>query len=426
MAARVLCQVATGRSLSEALPRVLEEAPPRDRALIQELSYGVSRWRIRLQALLGRLLERPLKPRDRDLEALILVGLYQLLYLRMPSHAAVAATVEAARSLDKPWAVGLINGVLRHIQREREALEAAVDADPVTRFSHPAWLQTALRKVWPKRWEAIMEAGNRRPPMSLRVNMKLGSRQAYLGRLLEAGIPSRPIKEVSSGLLLDAPVDALVLPGFSEGWVSVQDGGAQLAVGLLDLHPDQQVLDVCAAPGGKSCHILEAAPEGVVLTAVDLDEQRMERVRENLQRLGLSARLFIGDAVRPRGEWAETACYDRILLDAPCSATGVIRRHPDIKQLRRAEDIVALAETQGRMLSAIWPLLKPGGMLLYVTCSLMPEENEQQVEGFLALQEDARERLIDAAWGHVRRVGRQTLPGEDSMDGFYFACIEKV
>jgi 16S rRNA (cytosine967-C5)-methyltransferase len=423
-AARVVYQVLEGRSLNDVLAPAQALVEQRDRALLQELCYGVIRWYYRLQAISGQLLQRPLKKRDRDVELLILVGLYQLVYMRIPAHAAVAETVETVRSMGKPWAAGLVNGVLRRFQREQEQLLSAVDADPVARYAHPQWLLQEIRRRWPDRWQEILQAANARPVMSLRVNLGRVSRQDYFEKLGAAAVPARPIKGVASGLVLDRPLEVTGLPGFSEGQVSVQDGGAQLAAGLLDLQPGQQVLDACAAPGGKSCHILELEP-AVRLTAVDQDQTRLQRVRENLQRLDLSAGVFVGDAAAPVGEWAATR-YDRILLDVPCSATGVIRRHPDIKLLRRAGDIPALAELQSRILSKVWQLLKPGGILLYATCSLLPQENEQQIEHFLAGRDDARERPIEATWGHACEYGRQTLPGEDSMDGFYYAVLQRV
>lgn len=412
-----------GRSLSDLMPSALETVAARDRALLQELCYGTIRWLLRLQAVTQRLLQRPLKRRDRVIELLILVGLYQLLHMRVPAHAAVTETVEAVRVLGRPWAAGLVNGVLRRFQREHETLLAAVDSDQGHRFAHPRWLMEAVREAWPERWEAILDAANARPPMTLRVNRGRIDREAYGELLQQAGVAATPLAAVASALVLERPLEVDALPGFAEGLVSVQDAGAQLAAELLAPQAGQRVLDACAAPGGKSGHILELAPE-VELTAVDLDGQRLERVRENLRRLRFKADLYVGDAAAPAGEWAAPG-YDRILLDVPCFATGVIRRHPDIKLLRRSDDIPALVRRQAQILDNIWPLLKPGGILLYATCSLLPVENEQQLERFLARQRDARERTIDAAWGHVRTVGRQTLPGEESMDGFYYAVLQK-
>ncbi|MEE9357476.1 16S rRNA (cytosine(967)-C(5))-methyltransferase RsmB [Candidatus Vondammii sp. HM_W22] len=424
-AAILLRQLADGRSISDLLAGGLEQVNPRDRALVKEFCFGVARWQVRLEAIAGKLLSRPIKAKEGEVKALILVGLYQLIYMRVAPHAAVGETAEAARLLNKKWAVSLINAVLRRFQREQEALLIAVDTRPEARYATPSWLLKKLQRCWPEQWPEILAASNTHPPMSLRVNLARVNRIAYLDRLKQASIAAKPIPHTLTGLVLDSPIDVEKLPGFAEGLVSVQDGGAQLAAPLLDLQPGQLVLDACAAPGGKSCHILESIPDSVTLTAVDLDRQRLMRIDQNLQRLGLDGEVVQGDADNPEGDWAARR-YDRILLDVPCSATGVIRRHPDIKLLRRSDDIPSLVETQQRILTAIWPLLKPGGMLLYATCSLIAQENESQVAHFLETQEDAREKPIEKAWGHQRRVGRQTLPGEATMDGFYYACLEKV
>lgn len=424
MAARIICQVAEGSSLSDALASKLAEVPAKERALIQELCYGVLRWWLRLHWISNNLLQRPLKARDGDLLALILIGIYQLLYMRVPPHAAVTETVEATRGLNKHWASGLVNGVLRNLIRNQDDLLATIAEDETADLSCPDWLLGSIRKAWPQQWRTILEALNQRPPMSLRVNLQRCSRDSYLDRLQTQAITASPIPGVASGVVLEKPQDVFTLPGFADGLVSVQDGGAQLAAGLLDLQSGQAVLDLCAAPGGKTCHILEAAPGDISLAAVDIASDRLQRVRENLERLGLSAALYSGDAADPNGDWAE-ASYDRILLDVPCSATGVIRRHPDIKLLRRPEDIAVLVELQGRILQSAWSLLRPGGVLVYVTCSLLPRENEKQVASFLGNNQDAMELPIDALWGHARSLGRQTLPGEDSMDGFFYARLEK-
>ncbi len=424
VAARIICQVVGGRSLSDVLTTGLQEVPPQDKALVQELCYGVLRWWLRLHWIAHSLLERPLKQRDGDLEVLILIGIYQLLYMRTPTHAAVAETVEGVRGLGKPWASGLVNGVLRNLIRNQDDLLASIGEDVAADLSCPEWLLGMLKKAWPDDWRSILEATNARPPMSLRVNSKRSTRSDYCTMLQKASIAAKPIPGTACGVLLDKPQDVFGLPGFADGLVSVQDGGAQLAAGLLDLQPGQQVLDLCAAPGGKSCHILELAPADIKLTAVDIHADRLQRVQENLERLGLQATLYAGDAAEPEGEWTDTT-YDRILLDVPCSATGVIRRHPDIKLLRRPDDIAALASLQGRIMDSAWSLLKPGGVLVYVTCSLLPRENEKQIESFLSGHADAEELPVDAVWGHARSRGRQTLPGEDSMDGFYYARIQK-
>ncbi len=424
VAARMIHQVVGGRSLSDILRRDLEQASPEHRPLIQELCYGVMRWYPRLDALLQLLLERPLKARDGDIRALILAGCYQLLYMRVADHAAVAETVEAAKALGKPWAVGLVNGLLRRLQREQDQLLDQLADNLVAQSAYPAWLLERIKTAWPEQWQDIIEASNQRPPMSLRVNLRRQDRDHYAAQLKRQGIAASVIPSLPTALILERPQDVHELPGFLEGSVSVQDAGAQMAAGLLDLQPGQRVLDACAAPGGKSGHILETEPELALLVALDVDATRLERVKENLQRLKLNAKLCQGDASAPSGEWARQP-YDRILLDLPCSATGVIRRHPDIKLLRRKKDIPALAALQSQILDVIWPLLAPGGKLLYCTCSLLPDENELQVAQFLQRQPDAQELPINASWGHERSCGRQILPGEQTMDGFYYALLEK-
>lgn len=416
------------RDRGQSLTRVLSQSPlprpPADRALTQELIYGTLRVLPRLEALAGFLLNHPVKPGDRDLEALILVGLYQLVVLDTPPHAAVAATVEATRLLGKPDKAALVNALLRRFLRERDALLAQADSLPSARWLFPEWLLASLRRDWPERWEAIVLASNDRPPMSLRVNRLRMDRLAYAGLLAESGIASRPIPDTESGLMLDRPVSAQTLPGFDSGLVSVQDGGAQLAAQILDARPGDRVLDACAAPGGKTANLLERAGGHLDLVAIDTEPTRLETVRETLARLGLAARIERADAAEPRGEWASPA-FDRILLDVPCSATGVIRRHPDIKWLRRASDIAGLSALQGRILDAVWPLLAPGGRLLYVTCSLLDAENQDQIAAFLARRADARELPIAASWGLARAHGRQLLPTPGGSDGFYFALIGK-
>jgi len=421
-AARALAAILGGQSLSEVLP--VATVPVRDRALLAELLFGTCRWFHRLDFYLGRLLQRPLKPRDVDVRTLLLVGLYQLTELRVPDHAAVDETVAAARGLGKAWAAGLVNGVLRSFLRQRAALEAAARDDPAAAHAHPAWLVARLQAAWPGDWQAVLDAANGRPPMTLRVNRLRASLDAAAQTLAAAGLRATPVPDVPSALVLERPVDVAALPGFADGVLSVQDAGAQLAAPLLDPQPGERVLDACAAPGGKTGHLLEWCPDAEV-TAVDIDPRRLARIRENLDRLGLQAQLFAGDAAQPAGSWAQ-ALYDRILLDVPCTATGVIRRHPDIKLLRRPTDVAELAERQSRILDAVWPLLRPGGILLYVTCSLLPDENHLQIDRFLGRRTDVRALAIEAPWGRPVGAGRQTLPGERTMDGFFYARLEKA
>lgn len=413
-----------GRSLDDALEALGSLDEERDRSLVQELCYGILRTLPRQEALAKALLHRPLKREDRDLQALILVGLYQLTDTRIPPHAAVAATVEAARSMGKPWAASLLNALLRRFQRERERLLARTEQTPEERWLFPSWLLGRLQTAWPKHWREIVTACNSRPPMTLRVNRIKTTPALYAQRLGTAGLAACSTPDSESGLTLERPTPITSLPGFADGLVSVQDAGAQLAAELLDAGAGERVLDACAAPGGKSAHLLERAGGELRLTALDTDPVRLERVRDNLHRLGLTARIVRGDATAPEGDWAKER-YHRILLDAPCSATGVIRRHPDIKWLRRDSDITALSALQARMLDALWNLLEPGGMLLYATCSLLPEENEEQILAFLGRRDDACLRPLEGTWGVARSIGRQTLPRKGGPDGFYYAALGK-
>ena len=412
-----------GRSLDDALPPEMERLDPRDRPLAQEIAYGTLRWHPRLAAVLQGLLQKPLRRKDRDLEAVLLTGLYQLAYLDVPPHAAVSETVAAAGGRGRGWAKGLVNGVLRNFLREREERLQRADRDEAAALAHPAWLLGMLRKAWPEDWRAVAEANNARPPMTLRVNAARTARADYLEELAAAGLAARPGTHSAEAVVLERPVPVERLPGFEEGRVSVQDEAAQLAAGLLDPGPGERVLDACAAPGGKTAHLLERQP-GLDLVALDLDADRLERVAANLARLGLAAERVTGDAGAPDGWW-DGRPFDRILLDAPCTGTGVIRRHPDIKALRRPEDVEALVGRQAKLLAALWPLLRPGGMLVYSTCSVLPRENARQVAAFLHDRDDAVEVDPVGNWGHPQAAGRQILPGEDGMDGFYYACLRK-
>jgi len=425
IAARIIAQVLVdGRSLSRAMESVPPEAVD-DRALIQEMAYGTLREYHRLSLLVAALLKRPLKAKDGDVQALLLLGLYQLLSMRVPDHAAVSETVAATASLKKPWARGMVNGVLRNFQRGRDDLLASVEKTEVGKWSHPQWMIDALRQAWPEDWQAVLTANNQRPPMTLRLNVGasgVGSAHAYLAELQKREIEAHCSAITDSAIQLVQPQDVTLLPGFAEGWVSVQDEAAQQAARLIGLEDGQRVLDVCAAPGGKTGHMLELAD--VEMVAVDVDADRLQRVKENLSRLGKSAHCVVGDASQPTAWW-DGQLFDRILLDAPCSATGVIRRHPDIKLLRQQTDIGSLATLQVEILDAIWPLLKPGGMLLYATCSVLPQENTQQVAAFLARQLDAQHKVLAVEWGRVVEFGRQVLTGTAGMDGFYYACLQK-
>lgn len=425
-AAKALTAVLNGKaSLNSSLPLQLDKVEARDRGLTQDLAFGTARWQPRLSALANKLLQKPFKAADADVEALLLVGLYQLLYTRIPAHAAIGETVGCADKLKKPWAKALLNAVLRNAQRESEALLTELEHDPVVRTAHPRWLQKSLKAFWPQQWEAICAANNAHPPMILRVNRRHKTRDAYLQLLVESGIEAQPCVFSQDGIVLAEPCDVRNLPGFAEGWISVQDEATQLAADLLDLAPGQRVLDACCAPGGKTCHILEVEPELAGVVAVDLEAKRLVRVRENLERLGLSAELIAADG-RDTATWWDGKPFQRILLDAPCSATGVIRRHPDIKLTRQPDDIAALATLQGELLDAMWPTLEVGGILLYATCSTLPTENTEVIEAFLARTPGARELDIAGQFGIKQPHGRQLLAQEGGHDGFYYAKLIKI
>ncbi len=425
-AARALAAVLSGKaSLNSSLPAQLDKVEARDRGLTQDLAFGTARWQPRLSALAERLLQKPFKSADADVNALMLVGLYQLFYTRVPEHAAIGETVGCADKLKKPWAKGLLNAVLRRAQREGNELLAEMERDPVVRTAHPRWLQKSLKAFWPEQWEAICAANNAHPPMILRVNRRHHSRDAYLDLLRQAGIDAAPCQYSRDGILLAEAKDVRDLPGFAEGWISVQDEAAQLAADLLELAPGQRVLDACCAPGGKTCHLLEAEPKLASVVAIDLEAKRLTRVRENLDRLGLDAQLIACDA-RDTASWWDGKGFQRILLDAPCSATGVIRRHPDIKLTRQADDIAALASLQGELLDALWPTLEVGGMLLYATCSTLPTENTEVIAAFLARTPGARELDLATDAGIRQPHGRQLLAQEGGHDGFYYAKLIKI
>lgn len=412
-----------GQSLNAVLPAALPALAAQDRALTQELCFGVLRFYPRLEHIAAGLLHKALKHKDSDVQQLILVGLYQLNYLNTPAHAAVAETVAAARALGKDWAANLVNALLRSFQRAPDRYLAAADADLAARWSHPRWWITELQSAWPDHWTDIAAANNQHPPMTLRVNIQRVSRDDYHAALQDAGLIARSHVHAPSALTLAQAVDVARLPGFAAGQVSVQDAAAQLAAGLLDLAPGQRVLDACAAPGGKSAHLLESVPQ-LRLLALDSAAARLTRLHDTLRRLQLQAEVQVGDAGAPQ-TWWDGEPFDRILLDAPCSGSGVIRRHPDIKMLRQSSDIASLAQGQRRLLDALWPLLAPGGILLYATCSVLPTENRQNIAAFLAAHADAADQRIEAAWGHAQTPGRQILPGETDMDGFYYARLVK-
>jgi len=395
-----------------------------DDALTRELCFGTCRWFHLLQPCLQALMSKPLKSKDDDVHALLLIGLYQLLFMRIPAHAAVNETVDATKALKKLWARQLVNGVLRNFQRQQAQLLEAVHKKPEATHSHPAWLLQAIQAAWPEHWQAVVAANNEHPPMTLRNNCARQDRDAYLQQLQAAGMAARAGRLGSDAIYLDQPVDARTLPDFAEGSVSVQDEASQLVADLLHLAPALRVLDACAAPGGKTTHMLERFPDLDVL-ALDLESRRIARITENLQRLQLTADVRCADAGDP-DQWWDGVAFDRILLDAPCSATGIIRRQPDIKLLRQAGDIERLVTLQQSLLDTLWSCLAPGGMLLYTTCSILPAENREQIASFIDRHPDARVGTMDVSWGLDVAPGRQLLPENGSTDGFYFALLHKT
>lgn len=421
LAARALdATMHRGRSLRAELAAALPQLPdPRDRALLEAICLAALRRHARYDAALRAWMPRPPGPRDGLLRALLFAGLAQLDVLRLPAHAALSATVEAARAAGLARQAGLVNALLRRAQRE------GVPASPPAQSWPPA-LRERIQADWPDRAEAIFAASAEPPPLWLRVNRARTSRAAYAARLgEEAGIEARTDPGLADALRLDVPVPVAALPGFAAGEASVQDGAAQkVADALAPLPPGARVLDACAAPGGKAAHLLEREP-GLRLLALDIDARRLTRVEETLARIGAQARCRAGDAAEP-AQWWDGTPFDAILLDAPCSATGIVRRQPDILLHRRPEDLDALAATQRRLLRALWPTLQPGGVLVYATCSVLKAENERQVDAFLRETADARVEPLDASFGHAAGAGRQRFPGEDGMDGFFYARLRKT
>jgi 16S rRNA (cytosine967-C5)-methyltransferase len=427
-AARLVSQtVDRGRSLDELLATDTDEGSAR--GLKRSLCYGTLRWHFRLIEILRLLCNRPLEGIAPELRALIEVGLFQLLSGEVAEHAAVAETVGAAKAMGQARASGFVNAVLRRFQRERESVLAAVDRDLAVRTAHPGWLVDALGRDCPAAREAILEANNAHPPMWLRVNRMRSDVDRCAAELESSGWTVRRHPLAPDALRIDPPADVRSVPGFAEGRVSVQDAAAQLAVELLAPRAGERILDACAAPGGKTCHVLERVGGQAEVTALDVSRPRLERIRENLRRLGLEARVEVGDVAEP-GPWSGGRPFDRILLDVPCSATGVIRRHPDIKLLRRAGDIPPLARRQRELLRSAWGLLRPGGTLLYTTCSVLRAENEDVVSAFLSRTAEASDVTPERCAGWPSRPagagpGYRVQVGEADMDGFYYACLAR-
>ncbi len=402
-----------GQSLAQRLPEIWRrhpDLPPSSRGALQDMVYGTLRHLGRIDAFLRELVSRPVQ--EQALQCLLRVAVYQLLYTRAATHAVVNEAVAASEAMGFGWAKGFVNGVLRNATRKQAEILPGLTGE-VAAYSFPRWWINKLKKDYPQRWRDILENSNTHPPMTLRVNRRQETVAGYLERLQSAGLAAEAVGE--DGVRLAEPQPVSLLPGFAGGDVSVQDAGAQEAARLLDVQPGMRVLDACSAPGGKTAHVLERVD--CDLTALDKDAVRLQRVQENLDRLGLQARLQAADAARI-ADWWDGRPYDRIIADVPCTASGVVRRHPDSKWLRMAEDVSGFARTQEAILAALWQTLASGGKLLYITCSVFPEENRQQIEHFLARHGDAR--LLPVSVGDAG----QLLPNKDH-DGFFYALLQK-
>ncbi|HCH69517.1 MAG TPA: 16S rRNA (cytosine(967)-C(5))-methyltransferase [Colwellia sp.] len=416
-----------GRSLSDELPKQQDKAALKDKGLLQEICYGVLRYLPELEHDVRALMQKPLTGKQRVFHFLLLVGVYQIKYMRIPDHAAVSETVAATGALKNRQMKALVNGVLRNFVRTSENTTPHKQKTLPTsiKYNHPSWFIKKTQKAYPIKWQQILEANQQKPPMWLRVNQRHHTSTEYQNLLATAEIDVNTMDPLSHAIELTRPTDVTKLPGFEQGWISVQDGAAQEAARLLNCQHGDIVLDCCAAPGGKTCHILEQTSEIASMTAIDVEAGRLVRVEENLDRLGLKAKVITADAANSK-TWWDGQQFDRILLDAPCSGTGVIRRHPDIKWLRKASDIDALVTLQQQILKETWSLLKPGGTLLYATCSILPQENSEQIQNFIEKNTDAESVNIDGNDTPDKNiVGWQLLPGENNMDGFYYAKLLK-
>ncbi len=426
VAIKILVQIiAHGKSLNHCSPQINEQvSDPKDRALARELVFGVLRHYDQLTFVLNHFLQKKLKAKETDITCLLLTGIYQLHYMRIPNHAAVNESVKLTLKLKKNWAKGFVNGVLRQCLREKESLNELISTQQSAKYAHPEWLLKKIQHDWPDNWENIVTQNNQHAPMILRVNRQKITVKDYVQRLVDVNIIGEPMPHAPDAVVLTQACDVSVLPGFEAGLVSVQDSAAQQAAALISLTNDNYVLDACAAPGGKAAHLLEIGPS-IELLALELSDKRVPLITKTLARLTLSAAVKCADASNV-DSWWDNRLFDRILLDAPCSATGVIRRNPDIKIHRRPEDIDTIVENQKNLLEKLWPLLKPGGILLYATCSILKDENENQIARFVEANDDANEIKLDSTLGLTCKAGIQIFPGEKQMDGFYYARIDKT
>ncbi len=429
ISAKVVYLVAIKKqSLSTAFPLETQALSPKDRAFAQELCYGTLRFYFRLKAITKLLLHSPLKTNDLDVECLLLVGVYQILFTRVPEYAAVSETVSATKDLGKIWAKALLNKILRRVITEKETLLSQTEKNEEAHFSHPQWIINLLKKTYPEKWVDILNANNAPAPLYLRINSQKIARDEYLALLEEKNIQAEALSTLDQAIKLKEPIPVSLLPGFKEGFCSVQDASGQRVEKLLDVHKKHRVLDACAAPGSKACHILETHPDINHFAAIDSDSDRLLLVKENLTRLEIRhehIHMILADASHVK-EWWDGTPFDRILVDAPCSSTGVIRRHPDIKLLRQPSDIAKLAQQQQHLLKALWPLLAKNGLLLYTTCSILPEENQTQIQHFIQQQKDATPVPLSIPEAAIStKYGTQCLPQKEGPDGFFYALIKK-
>ncbi|MAR83992.1 MAG: hypothetical protein CMF55_04290 [Legionellales bacterium] len=427
LAAQLMTPVLTEHQQLTFSDDLITNLPPTHVSWIKEVCFGSFRYYHQLQAILSTLLHEPLAKKHTDIHCLLIIGLYQIEHMKTPHHAAVNETVAAVKILNKIWAKGLCNKILRRYIKQRQSLLDNLKNSPEGQYSHPAWLIDNIQTAWPDQWENIIQANNQQAPQFLRVNQQKISRDEYQQILEQAEITSLIHPKEDHALQLNKAQPVLNIPEFSNGFSSVQDISGQRVVKLLDLQPGLEVLDACAAPGSKTCHILETEPQIKKLVAMDIDAKRLLKIKENIIRLGLPSepcRMVLANACHSK-EWWDGELFDRILLDAPCSATGVIRRHPDIKLLRQPDDVVEVVKQQKHLLHSLWPILKPGGKLVYTTCSILPEENEQQIKHFLKEHADAKVIKPDIDGGEALAYGHQCFPNTQGGDGFFYSILEK-
>ncbi len=410
-----------GTSLTKASIKRLSTVPEGAYGEIKEIAWGTIRWYFHYKKLLAKLLHHPLEKNEKIIESILLCGFYQLDHLNEPDYSIIFSTVESCKLLKKSHMCGLVNAVMRRNQKNRNN---KTGGESKISDSMPIWLTRELQNYWPDYWISILEAYNEKPPMSLRVNIKNNTVNDYLNCLSLVGLSALKSNLISSAITLSRPLPVSQIPGFAEGHVSVQDTGAQLTPLFTGDLSEKKILDACSAPGGKACHLLEFAKSPIAITCLDLPE-RTDNIKDNLDRLGLNACVISGDALHPE-RWWNGKLFDFIIIDAPCSATGVIRRHPDIRLNRRKSDILKFSKLQISLLTSLWPLLQPGGRLLYITCSILPPENDQVIERFLSNTQDAKIKLVQTEAGIVTNLGIQLLPQPSGPDGFFYAMLERV